>query len=102
MTKNNSSAPPGRPFRAPLVLGLVVAGVFAAGAAAQAGILRDMFAKVGIAPKQPVTANGDTPVFPRQGFLCCNLHRDGDTIVDSNYATLPDVVKAGTPVTVIG
>lgn len=104
MTITNPSLTPSRKFRSPFLVGLIVASLAAAGSAADAGILRDVLAKVGIgaSDKPPVNANGDTIVFPRQGFLCCNLHRDGSSVSDSNYATLPDVLKAGTPVTVVG
>lgn len=81
---------------------LLGAGVLAG--AAQGGILRDVFAKVGIgaSSKPQVGANGEVPVFPRHGYLCCNLHYDGDWLSDSNFASLPDLLKAGTPVTVLG
>jgi hypothetical protein len=71
---------------------------------AHAGILRDVFAKVGIggSSKPQVGANGEVPVFPRQGFLCCNQHYDGDWVDDGNFASIPDLLKAGTPVTVLG
>ncbi len=103
MKITNPSRLPGRQFRRPVLFGLLLASLVAVGSAAHAGILRDVLAKVGIgADKPPVNANGDAVVFPREGYLCCNLHRDGSSVSDSNYATLPDVLKAGTPVTVIG
>lgn len=37
---------------------------------------------------------------PRRGFACCNLHFDGDSINDGNYAELP-MIAAGTPVEVV-
>lgn len=71
-------------------------------ATADAGILRDVMAKMGIGkPPPPTTSTGGTPTFPRSGFTCCNLHFDGDTISDNNYAEL-EVLPAGTPVTVMG
>ena len=86
-----------------LRLGILLGAVALAGAT-QAGILRDVFSKVGIgnSSKPQVGANGEVPVFPRHGYLCCNLHYDGDWLSDSNFATLPDLLKAGTPVTVLG
>ena len=71
-------------------------------ASANAGILRDVMAKMGIGKPPPATtASGAAPTFPRQGFVCCNLHYDGDWISDNNYAELP-ILAAGTPVTVMG
>lgn len=103
MTIRNPSPHPCRQFRRPVLFGLLLASLAAVGSAAHAGILRDVLAKVGIgADKPPVSANGDAVVFPREGYLCCNLHRDGSSVSDSNYATLPDILKAGTPVTVVG
>jgi hypothetical protein len=102
MTITNPTRHPRRQSRHPGLLGLLLASVGAVGAA-HAGIFRDVLAKVGIVnDKPPVNANGDTIVFPREGYLCCNLHRDGSSASDSNYATLPDVLKAGTRVTVVG
>ena len=37
---------------------------------------------------------------PRRGFACCNLHFDGDSINDGNYAELP-MIAAGTPIEVV-
>jgi hypothetical protein len=37
---------------------------------------------------------------PRRGFACCNLHHDGDSINDGNYAELP-MIAAGTPIEVL-
>jgi hypothetical protein len=37
---------------------------------------------------------------PRRGFACCNLHFDGDSINDGNYAELP-MIAAGTPIEVL-
>lgn len=102
MTITNPSPNPRRHYH-PALFGLLVASLLVAGSGAHAGILRDVLSKIGIGDdKPPVSANGDTIVFPRQGYLCCNLHRDGSSVSDSNYATLPDVLKAGTPVTVVG
>jgi hypothetical protein len=69
--------------------------------ALQAGIVRDVLASVGLAKPTPppVSATGD-PVFPRQGFACCNLHNDGSSINDGNYAKYP-LIPAGTPIEVL-
>jgi hypothetical protein len=70
-------------------------------AALQAGIVRDVLASVGLAkPSPPPTSAAGTPVFPRQGFACCNLHRDGGSINDGNYAKYP-MIPAGTAIEVI-
>jgi hypothetical protein len=69
---------------------------------AGAGIFRDVMDKIGLSkPSTQKTDAGGTPVFPRQGFTCCNFHFDGETVSDTNYAELP-VLPAGTPVTVMG
>jgi hypothetical protein len=68
----------------------------------QGGIVRDVLSSIGLAskpPPSPVSANG-TPAFPRQGFACCNLHNDGDSINDGNYAKYP-LIPAGTPIEVL-
>jgi len=71
-------------------------------AGAEAGIFRDVMEKIGLVKTEPPkTDSGAAPVFPRQGFTCCNLHYDSDTITDTNYTELP-VLPAGTPVTVLG
>ena len=44
-------------------------------------------------------SNVDAPL--PQGFLCCNLHHEGDWISDSNYASLP-LIAVGTPARAIG
>ena len=81
-------------------LGLILVLAIAP-AALQAGIVRDVLASVGLAkPSPPPTSANGTPVFPRQGFACCNLHRDGGSINDGNYAKYP-MIPAGTPVEVI-
>lgn len=74
-----------------------------AAATAQAGIFRDVLEKVGISkPAEAPPAPGETPpVFPRQGFACCNLHYHGDTISDANWSEQP-MLAAGTPITVFG
>ena len=84
--------------------GWLAAALALAAVPAGAGILRDVMAKVGIGKSsEPAkTASGETPTFPRQGYACCNLHYDGDSIVDTNHAELPMMIKAGTPVTVLG
>jgi hypothetical protein len=67
----------------------------------QAGIFRDVLAKVGLAKPPPTP----TPVagahsLPYTGYACCNLHYDKDWINDGNYAELP-MIPAGTPIEVI-
>jgi hypothetical protein len=70
-------------------------------AAVQAGIVRDVLASVGLAkPDAPPPPQAGAPVFPRQGYACCNLHRDGSSINDGNYAKYP-LIAAGTPIEVI-
>lgn len=83
-------------------LALLGALSLALAAGAEAGIFRDVMEKMGLSkPAAPKTDAGGTPVFPRQGFTCCNFHFDGDTVSDSNFAELP-VLPAGTPVTIMG
>jgi hypothetical protein len=87
-------------YRAPRWIALSIGISLAVGA--QAGIVRDVLSSIGLASKPtaaPVSANG-TPSFPRQGFACCNLHNDGDSINDGNYAKYP-LIAAGTPVDVL-
>jgi len=82
-------------------IALAVAMTLAAGMV-QAGIVRDVLSSVGLASKPtpaPVSASG-TPSFPRSGFACCNLHNDGDSINDGNYAKYP-LIPAGTPIDVV-
>ena len=69
-------------------------------ATAHAGILRDMLSTVGLAPKTPPPGAPGAPVFPRQGFACCDLHYSKDWINDGNYASLP-MIPAGTPIEVL-
>lgn len=70
-------------------------------AALQAGIVRDVLSSVGLAKPSPPPVNAaGVPVFPRQGFACCNLHQDGNSINDGNYAKYP-LIPAGTPIEVI-
>jgi hypothetical protein len=72
----------------------------AAPLASKAGIVRDVLASVGLAKPTPPPAAAGAPVFPRQGFACCNLHNDGSSINDGNYAKYP-LIPAGTPIEVI-
>jgi hypothetical protein len=68
---------------------------------AQAGILRDVMASVGLAKPGPAPVGADgQPAFPRQGYACCDLHYDKDWINDGNYAELP-MIPAGTPIEVL-
>lgn len=67
---------------------------------AEAGILRDVMASVGLAKPSPPPPGTTVPTFPRQGFACCNLHYDGDWINDGNYAENP-MIAAGTPIEVL-
>lgn len=82
---------------------LLAATLLGATAIADAGIMRDLFAKVtGKSSAAPATtASGGVPTFPRPGFTCCNLRYDDDQISDSSDADL-SILKAGTPVTVLG
>lgn len=69
--------------------------------AANAGILRDVMASVGLAKPAPAPVGADgQPAFPRQGYACCDLHYDKDWINDGNYAELP-MIPAGTPIEVL-
>jgi hypothetical protein len=68
---------------------------------AHAGIFRNVLVSVGLAKPEPKPDASDTPpVFPRQGFACCNLHYDGDWVSDYNYGDLP-MIPAGTPIEVL-
>lgn len=78
----------------PLILALCLACT-----AADAGILRDMLSTVGLAPKTPPPGTPGAPVFPRQGYACCDLHYSKDWINDGNYSSLP-MIAAGTPIEV--
>jgi len=81
-----------------MTLAVIVSG---AASPAHAGIFRDVLASVGLAKPAPKPDGSDTPpVFPRQGFACCNLHYDGDWVSDGNYADLP-MIPAGTPIEVL-
>lgn len=66
---------------------------------ARAGILRDMMSSVGLGPKTPPPGTPGAPVFPRQGYACCDLHYKKDWINDGNYSSLP-MIPAGTPIEV--
>jgi hypothetical protein len=67
----------------------------------QAGIFRDVLAKVGLS-KEPPAPNGTvgSHTLPFKGYACCNLHYDKDWINDGNYAELP-MIPAGTPIEVL-
>ncbi|HWW20793.1 MAG TPA: hypothetical protein VNZ06_08315 [Steroidobacteraceae bacterium] len=79
----------------------VILSLALAPAALQAGIVRDVLASVGLAkPSPPPNPAAGAPVFPRQGFACCNLHRDGSSINDGNYAKYP-LIPAGTAIEVL-
>jgi hypothetical protein len=81
---------------------VTLAGVLVLAAAPlQAGIVRNVLESVGLAKADvPKTDAGGTPQFPRDGFACCNLHRDGNSINDGNYAKYP-LIPAGTPIQVV-
>ncbi len=84
-------------------IALLAVALLGAAAIADAGIMRDLFAKVsGKSSAAPAkTASGELPTFPRPGFTCCNLRYDDDEISDSSDPEL-SILKAGTPVTVLG
>jgi hypothetical protein len=65
-----------------------------------AGIWRDVLSSVGLSKPDPAPGSPGAPVFPRQGFACCDLHYEGDWINDGNYAELP-MIAAGTPIEVL-
>jgi hypothetical protein len=68
----------------------------------QAGIVRNVLASVGLAKPDPPPTDPKTgaPILPRNGFACCNLHVDGSSINDGNYAKYP-LIPAGTAVEVL-
>ncbi len=66
-----------------------------------AGVFRHWFESVTGKPAPPPPPAAGTRTVPFQGYACCNLHYDGDTIPDSNYAEL-SLIPAGTPVEVLG
>jgi hypothetical protein len=92
-----------RDFRAPSQWIALTLCISLGAGAAQAGIVRDVLSSVGLASKPatppPVSASG-VAAFPRSGFACCNLHNDGDSINDGNYAKYP-LIPAGTAVDVV-
>jgi hypothetical protein len=84
--------------QAALAGGLALAVVLALGPLdSQAGIFRDMLDWVSPKPHPPP---GSAPTVPWQGFACCNLHYDHDTINDGNYSELP-MIPAGTAIEVL-
>jgi hypothetical protein len=85
-------------------LRMALAGILLLGACgAQAGIFRDMMGAVGLSkPEQPVTDSNGVPSYPRQGYSCCVLHYSKSWISDTNYAELPGIIAAGTPIEVTG
>jgi hypothetical protein len=86
-------------FAAGFVAGVLLA-VLAAGDS-QAGIFRDVLAKVGLAKQEPApNATVGSHTLPFKGYACCNLHYDKDWINDGNYAELP-MIAAGTPIEVL-
>ncbi|HYL71485.1 MAG TPA: hypothetical protein VEY89_09340 [Candidatus Dormibacteraeota bacterium] len=67
----------------------------------QAGIFRDVLAKVGLAKQEPApNATVGAHTLPFKGYACCNLHYEKDWINDGNYAELP-MIPAGTPIEVL-
>ncbi len=82
-----------------LALAALVLLTFAAGDS-PAGVIRDWFGKVTGKPAAPPPPAAGMRTVPFQGYACCNLHYDGDTITDSNYAELP-LIPAGTPINVL-
>ena len=64
----------------------------------RAGILRDL--EVSLHISKPDAPAGPPPGVPWDGFACCNLHYDGDTVNDRNYSELP-MIPPGTPIQVI-
>jgi hypothetical protein len=66
-----------------------------------AGIMRDVLEDLHIVKPPPAAAPAaGEQVPPFQGFACCNLHYDGRSISDTNYASLP-MIPAGTPIEVV-
>jgi len=65
----------------------------------QAGIVRNVLQSVGLSKPDPPRIDPATglPALPRNGFACCNLHNDGNSINDGNYARYP-LIPAGTPI----
>jgi hypothetical protein len=89
---------PGR-FSAATAAGVLLAGLAAGDS--QAGIFRDVLAKVGLTKEQPAAnATVGSHTLPFKGYACCNLHYDKDWINDGNYAELP-MIAAGTPIEVL-
>jgi hypothetical protein len=82
---------------------MVLAGVvLVASSSTQAGIFKDMMASVGLSkPEQPTKDPNGIPSYPRQGYACCVLHYSKNWIDDSNYAGLPSMIPAGTPIEVV-
>ncbi|MGA2564359.1 MAG: hypothetical protein ABSF96_12415 [Steroidobacteraceae bacterium] len=66
--------------------------------ASQAGIFRDVMVTMHLS--KPDAPAGAPQGVPWDGFACCNLHYDGDTITDRNYSELP-MIPPGTPIQVI-
>jgi hypothetical protein len=84
-------------------LAAMVVAVVALGApAVHAGIIRNIMEDMHLAkpekPDGPPAPGERNPPF--QGFACCNLHYDGRTISDNNYASLP-LIPVGTPIEVV-
>jgi hypothetical protein len=104
MVRSHTLATPHSHRSRRIAIALLASALTLAAAGADAGILRDVMAKVGIGKPAgpPKTDSGEMPTLPRQGFACCNLHHDGDTIVDTNHAEMEAMIKAGTPITVLG
>jgi hypothetical protein len=90
-----------RGIHAGLTLGVLALALALGPSDSSAGVIRDFFDKVsGKNNTPPPPPPAGTRAVPFQGYACCNLHYDGDTITDSNYAELP-LIPAGTPIDVL-
>lgn len=88
----------GRAQLAPLAVAVLALGSPAAYAGIMRNILEDLHLAKPEKPAAPPAAGERDPPF--QGFACCNLHYDGRSISDNNYASLP-LIPAGTPIEVV-
>ena len=89
-----------RVARPPAIPAVALAVVLGA-APLHAGIMRDVLEDLHIVkPPPPAAPAAGEQMPPFQGFACCNLHYDGRSISDTNYASLP-MIPAGTPIEVV-